>query len=77
MKCLECGNLFGIEPNVISCPRCGGLLEIEVKLPSTLSLNRLRGRGAWRYRDTIPARFKEIATMGEGGTPIAKSNAKP
>ncbi len=75
MKCLNCGYESPLDQRVITCPKCGGILEINVKLKS-FSFSGLRGRGVWRYRDAIPGKYDKVVTLNEGGTPLIKSREK-
>ncbi|MFP3163175.1 MAG: threonine synthase [Acidianus hospitalis] len=72
MKCLDCGYETDINQKIITCPRCGGLLEIKVKLKG-FSFSNLKGRGVWRYKDAIPGNYSKIVTINEGNTPLIPS----
>ncbi|WP_238026017.1 MULTISPECIES: threonine synthase [Metallosphaera] len=73
MRCIECGFQSELDQKMITCPRCGGILEISVKLPSTFSFSKLRGRGVWRYSPAIAGNYKKIVSISEGGTPLIRS----
>lgn len=62
------------DQKTILCPRCGGLMEIYIEPPKDFILSKLRGRGVWRYFQLIPGKYNKIITMGEGDTPLIKSN---
>jgi threonine synthase len=72
MKCLDCGYETDINQKIITCPRCGGLLEIKVKLKG-FSFSNLKGRGVWRYKDAIPGNYSKIVSINEGNTPLIPS----
>lgn len=73
MKCVDCGLELELDQKLITCPRCGGILEIRVTLPRDFSFSRLRGRGVWRYADAIAGEYKKKVSINEGGTPLIKS----
>ncbi|QKQ99345.1 threonine synthase [Metallosphaera tengchongensis] len=73
MRCIDCGFETELDQKTITCPRCGGILEISVKLPSTFSFSRLRGRGVWRYSEAIAGNYKTVVSINEGGTPLIRS----
>src|SRR6202142_1298707 len=80
-----CGAVYGIRERVYVCPRCGGPLEIELRLPPPGERAELRKiwaaragsreardiSGVWRYREVLP--FEDTApfvTLFEGNTPL-------
>jgi len=80
-----CGAVYGIRERIYVCPRCGGPLEIELRLPSASDRAELRKlwaaragsreardiSGVWRYRELLP--FEDAApfvTLFEGNTPL-------
>jgi threonine synthase len=80
-----CGASYGIRERIYVCPRCGGPLEIELRLPPAsesaglpeLWAVRAGSRdardisGVWRYRELLP--FDDAApfvTLFEGNTPL-------
>ncbi len=75
LRCISCGASYPPSPRLTRCPRCGGLLEVEVepREPPSWSLWQRRRPGVWRYRELLPLpRGAEPVTMGEGGTPLVK-----
>jgi len=73
MRCMDCGFESELDQKLITCPRCGGILEINVVLPRDFSFSKLRGRGVWRYSDAIAGEYRKIVTINEGGTPLIRS----
>jgi len=73
LKCLDCGTEYPIEQDLITCPRCGGLLEIILEPKKDFSFNKLKGKGVWRYKELIAGEYKEIVSLNEGNTPLIKS----
>ena len=80
-----CGASYGIRERIYVCPKCGGPLEIELRLPPAseraglpkLWAVRAGSRdardisGVWRYRELLP--FDDAApfvTLFEGNTPL-------
>jgi threonine synthase len=81
----KCGGVYGIRERIYVCPKCGGPLEIELRMPSPsegpglLKLWAVRAgsrdardiSGVWRYRELLP--FNDAApfvTLFEGNTPL-------
>jgi len=77
LKCLDCGAEFPISQDLITCPRCGGLLEIILEPKKDFSFSKLKGRGVWRYKELIAGEYKEIVSLNEGNTPLIKSTQNP
>lgn len=73
LKCLDCGTEYPIEQDLITCPRCGGLLEIILEPKKDFSFTKLKGKGVWRYKELIAGEYKEIVSLNEGNTPLIKS----
>jgi threonine synthase len=80
-----CGASYGIRERIYVCPRCGGPLEIELRLPpasESAGLPKLWAvragsrdardiSGVWRYRELLP--FEDASpfvTLFEGNTPL-------
>ncbi|AWR97773.1 threonine synthase [Acidianus sulfidivorans JP7] len=72
MKCLECGYESELNQKLITCPKCGGIMEIKVKLKD-FSFSNLKGRGVWRYKNSIPGLYTKIISLNEGNTPLIPS----
>jgi threonine synthase len=81
LKCISCGETLGSDARDLTCPACGGALEV---LYDYARLRDTHGglpvdssvRGVWRYSPILPitARTRPI-TLGEGGTPLAKADS--
>lgn len=73
VKCFECGTEIA-DPFLDACPRCGGLLNIEMDLDAVSSLSplglRKRPMGVWRYAPFLPVDQKNAISLQEGGTPL-------
>lgn len=73
VKCFECGSEVD-DPFVDSCPKCGGLLTIEMDLDEASGLRpfdlRKRPLGVWRYAPFLPVDASKAVSLLEGGTPL-------
>lgn len=77
VKCLDCGAEYPLKQDLITCPKCGGLLEIILEPKKDFSFTKLKGRGVWRYKDLIAGEYKEIVSLSEGDTPLIRSVQNP
>ncbi len=75
-ECIECRARWDPHLVLYQCPRCGGLLEIELDLEEVREKVD-RGRWereplrVWKYRPLLPIEDEgKIVTLGEGGTPL-------
>ncbi|BDG62371.1 threonine synthase [Caldinitratiruptor microaerophilus] len=72
LRCAGCGHGLPVQ-YALSCPRCGGLLELEYDLERMAGLprDRLSGPGIWRYAFALPVRDPaHRVSLGEGNTPL-------
>ena len=86
-RCIEpgCAGAFGLNERIYVCPRCGGSIEVECRLPGRREARALPKRwaaraaspdpydlsGVWRFREMLP--FGEeppFVTLFEGNTPL-------
>ncbi|MGQ9787964.1 MAG: threonine synthase [Candidatus Hadarchaeaceae archaeon] len=78
LECTECRHKFDVGSRFYTCPRCGGLLEVElnlVTLRKKLRKKNLDSRppGVWKYREFIPVMDdSKIVSLNEGGTPLIR-----
>ena len=76
LECIECGSKFKIDERFYTCPKCGGLLEVEFEpseLKRKLDLKRLKTEtpSVWKYNAFMPILDKtKIISLREGGTPL-------
>jgi len=79
IRCMGCGAPHAAGVAVTVCPRCGGLLDVEVSLDAKIRPEEigqglsptLRNSGVWRYRALLPAIPESaIVTRAEGNTPL-------
>lgn len=75
-ECIECGSRFDPEEKLYTCPKCGGLLEIELdsdEIEEKLDRKSLEidPPSTWKYRAFMPILDdSKIVTLNEGGTPL-------
>ncbi|MEM2673016.1 MAG: threonine synthase, partial [Candidatus Hadarchaeales archaeon] len=75
-QCIECGERRDPQEKLYQCPRCGGLLEIELDLEMVSEkVDKRRWEReplrVWKYRPFLPVEDEsKIVTLGEGGTPL-------
>lgn len=75
--CIECNSSVEAMDKVYTCPKCGGLLDIEYDyyavsqtVPKTWFSRPL---GVWRYDELLPVLNKQLrVSMGEGGTRLIR-----
>ncbi|MEM3401996.1 MAG: threonine synthase, partial [Candidatus Hadarchaeales archaeon] len=76
LECIGCGSSFRIAERFYTCPKCGGLLEVEIDANEIKKkLDRVQLKTAppsvWKYRAFMPVLDdSKIVTLGEGGTPL-------
>ncbi|MBS7613836.1 threonine synthase, partial [Candidatus Bathyarchaeota archaeon] len=71
--CIECNSSVGIMDKVYTCPKCGGLLDVEYDydvLAETVPKSWFsRPLGVWRYGELLPILNRTLrVSIGEGGT---------
>jgi threonine synthase len=79
VQCMACGASFSGTRPLMSCPDCGGLLDVTLSLPPRLSPQDFdaglagsgRHSGVWRYRRLLPPLPDDaVVSMWEGNTPL-------
>lgn len=72
LRCVSCGSLYGFDPFMYSCPRCGGLLEVVgYDNPRLFNAVGMRLPGIWRFHEALPTPpSNHIVSLGEGRTPL-------
>ena len=85
-----CGAEVPLTENIHACPRCGGLLDVLFEFDRAAarqwlalwqrrraSHHSLDASGVWRFRELIPFLddHSNVATLGEGNTPLLESRA--
>jgi threonine synthase len=80
LTCTTCGAHFTPEDKVLTCGKCGNILDIKYDLAKIQSVVRkeslrTRIRSIWRYRELLPiSREGCIVSLGEGITPLQKAS---
>jgi threonine synthase len=82
LECLHCGARVPLDKHVAGCPNCGeNILEARYDLDRIDAVSwqaalTQRRHTLWRYHEVLPIyNTQNIVTMGEGGTPLIKSQA--
>ncbi len=90
LACFEpdCRTKFALSDVLYTCPRCGGLLEVdydwseantapwkELWRERRMDNSPIQQSGVWRYMELLPfdARDQDIITLREGNTPILEA----
>lgn len=86
----DCGATYSVEQVLVSCPACGGLLDVDydwsrLSVPKSLRSFETQWMrrhepasfsGVWRFYDLLPfAPVDKIVTVGEGQTLLRPSDA--
>jgi threonine synthase len=81
LECSACSTTFAIHDLMNLCPSCKAPLLVRYDIrPDPQLRERIRGRAAdmWRYREVLPVDDdRHVVTLGEGVTPVLKSNEFP
>jgi threonine synthase len=86
LRCIQCAATYDLHERLLACARCGDLLEIVVQVSSAprelkqtwrerRMSNDARDRsGVWRFREFLPADYRQVVTMQEGNTPLVRAH---
>lgn len=83
VRCMDCEARYSGADALMSCPACGGLLDVVIPTtdpiaPSDLGVNlpsSARNSGVWRYWPLLPALPEEaIVSRWEGNTPLYRDD---
>ncbi len=78
LRCTQCSEQFQEDIRELSCPKCGGVLEITYDLDVisgilTREALQKRAAGVWKYVELLPvSSTSEAVSLGEGGTFLHK-----
>ena len=75
LRCFaQCGDdaRFDLFVPMVECPRCGGLLDIDVDFAALPARPGKQRPGVWGYRDWVAPDLDDddIVTLGEGSAPV-------
>jgi threonine synthase len=70
--CLNCGARLKESIQRHRCPKCGALMEYEYDYEKLKAGKFVGSFSFWRYKNFLP-KVRNIASMGEGGTPLHKA----
>ncbi len=85
LRCIDCGKSYPSDQAFVTCPACGGLLDVEHDLDALRGLvshalfdrrlagwDRLDRSGVWRYRELVLPNLpaETYVTRGEGNTTL-------
>jgi threonine synthase len=79
LQCVGCGSKYRLEETVLTCSKCGEVLDVNYDLSrlkkrkSYRESLKERSHSLWRYREFLPILSDDqIVSLGEGLTPLAK-----
>lgn len=72
LKCTQCGYSFPVAP-IYSCSKCGGILRAWYNYEN-FNINEAEENILKRYLDLLPINKTSFVTLGEGNTPLIKSD---
>jgi threonine synthase len=82
LECINCHTRVPLDRHLIGCPNCGeNILEArydlnKINVHDWLKTIKRRRSDLWKYREVLPIYdTSNIVTLGEGGTPLIKSQA--
>lgn len=82
LECINCHTRLPLNRSVTGCPNCGEtMLEArydldQINVTNWLEVIKRRKHDLWRFREVLPIyNSANIVSMGEGGTPLLKSEA--
>jgi threonine synthase len=82
LECINCHTRVPLDKKVAGCPNCGeNILEARydlgrINVKDWLEVIKRRRSDLWRYREVLPIDDSaNIVSLGEGGTPLIKSQA--
>ncbi|WHY85976.1 threonine synthase [Neobacillus novalis] len=77
--CDRCSSEFSLSESLNTCPKCGGLLEVQYDLPKmkrelSPKMFASRDTSIWRWHEFYPLRdAANVISLGEGGTLLTPS----
>jgi threonine synthase len=72
MKCISCGEQYGLDEIIYTCKKCGSTLEV-VSIPDvSKDIFQCRKSTMWKYKEFMPVDESKIVSLEEGGTPFCR-----
>ena len=72
MKCISCGEQYGLEEIIYTCKKCGYTLEVISRPDVSKDIFNCRKSTMWKYKEFMPVDESKIVSLEEGGTPFCK-----
>ncbi len=72
MKCISCGEQYGLEEIIYTCKKCGSTLEVISRPDVSKDIFNCRKSTMWKYKEFMPVDESKIVSLEEGGTPFCK-----
>ena len=72
MKCISCGEQYGLDEIIYTCKKCGSTLEIVCRPDISKDVFNCRKSTMWKYKEFMPVDESKIVSLEEGGTPFCK-----
>lgn len=72
LRCINCGTRLEECAQRHRCPKCGGIIEYQYESEKLKASKFVGPFSFWRYKSFLP-RVRNIASMGEGGTPLHRA----
>ena len=81
-RCTACGKVIPAEPDITTCPHCGGILDIEYdydlirESAEKNPFSTRQDRSMWRYMEFLPVEGKgSRPLLRAGGSPLYRAEA--
>ncbi len=81
-RCTACGKVIPAEPDITTCPHCGGILDIEYdydlirESAEKNPFSARQDRSMWRYMEFLPVEGKgSRPLLRAGGSPLYRAEA--
>jgi threonine synthase len=72
MKCIKCGEEYGLGEIIYTCNKCGSILEVICSTNVSRDIFECRKSTMWKYKEFMPVNESKIVSLEEGGTPFCK-----
>jgi len=72
MKCIRCGEEYGLLEIIYTCSKCGSTLEVICSPNVSRDIFECRKSTMWKYKEFMPVNESKIVSLEEGGTPFCK-----